>query len=104
VEHGEHPEATLQREVREETGLDATISTLLWVFDAPCQIHLCYLCFVPDREPALQTSEIIGCEWIDLTAPDPRRMLERQRAADVLAGQGLPPDASRSRATTPMPR
>jgi ADP-ribose pyrophosphatase YjhB (NUDIX family) len=85
VQHGEHPEDTLRREIREETGLEATVTTLLWVARAPRQVHLCYLCFVPEGRPVLQSSEIMSSEWIDLASADPRRLVERQAAAAVLS-------------------
>ncbi len=85
VKHGEHPEESLLREIREETGFDAALLTVLWVFRARRQIHLCYLCRVPHGEPVIQSSEIVGYEWIDLLSPDPRRLGERRRAAEVLA-------------------
>ena len=85
VRHGELPETALVREIREETGLDATVSSLLFVSGAPRQLHLCYLCFVPDQEPTLQESEILGYEWVSLASPDPRRAVERARAAETLA-------------------
>ncbi len=84
IRHGEHPEEGLLREIHEETGLEATIVLPLYVFHAPKQVHLSYLCFVPDREPTIDVLEIAGYEWITLSSADPRRKVERERAAQLL--------------------
>ena len=84
IRSGEHPEAGLRREIREETGLDAAISTLLFVIVNGPHLHLCYLCHVPDEEVVIQNSEILSYEWSDLRAADPRMADCRQAALRAL--------------------
>ena len=85
IRSGEHPEDGLRREVREETGLEAAVSTLLFVIVNGPHMHLCYLCHVPDEEVVIQDTEILSYEWSDLRADDARLADCRQAALRALA-------------------
>jgi mutator protein MutT len=80
VDHGETPEEAVIREVREETGLEVTVTDLIGVlhnkrWDDPLLI-LAFRCEHVSGEPAIQDpSEIAEVGWYDPTSfPRPSTM------------------------------
>lgn len=80
VEYGEHPQETLIREVKEETGLDVVSSSIIDVLQttdddrAPGHFAFFYLAVLKDGEHTkfnLDLDENSAVEWFDLSKPLP---------------------------------
>ena len=70
VQRGENPAAALVREIREETGLDATIGQLLSLESTPDNwLHFCYVCFVEETLVRVAHDEIVDFRWVPLEKP-----------------------------------
>lgn len=80
VERDETPLATIIREVREETGLEATVVDILLVDSDGEWMEIHYLCRVTDKEPAIQTAELHTHMWIDPAGYDIRLKPSHEQA------------------------
>lgn len=70
LQFGESPEAALQREYREETGLNVTVQKLLYVTSfqtAPNRqvVLITYLCGCDDDSTLQLSPEHSACQWAD---------------------------------------
>lgn len=94
VDRGESPLQGIVREVREETGLEATVQGVLSVTGDGEWVEIFYLCHVPDEPPVIQASEATGYCWVEPHActlslmPTQRRALQVARA--LIAGEPHP--------------
>lgn len=76
---GEHPEDTARRELREETGLEITLTGLLGIFmdvygpEGQTTLNLCYLAVAPEGAEPVPTDDIDAIGWFgpdDLPPPE----------------------------------
>ncbi|MGH2541488.1 MAG: NUDIX hydrolase [Ardenticatenaceae bacterium] len=65
TDRGEAPIEALMREVREETGLEPTVTDLLCVAGDGEWVEIYYLCHVPEGELVIQPTEAIGYRWVN---------------------------------------
>ncbi len=95
MDRGETPAAAILRELREETGLAASITDILAVSGDGEWVEIVFLCHVAgDSTPTIQTDEALGYRWVDPNAcpfelsPFHQRIVEAVVAR--LAGQHTP--------------
>lgn len=87
VEREETPLATTIREVREETGLEATVVDILLVDSDGKWLEIHYLCRVADQKPSIQTTELRSYQWIDPTDYHIRLKPSHEKALSAVAAR-----------------
>ncbi len=89
VEPGESPMEAVVREVREETGLAATVVRLNAVYHRRYDdsLQFVFIAEIPDAEPHPGPDEIDECSYFPVDAlPRPLSNFTLQRIADAVAG------------------
>jgi 8-oxo-dGTP diphosphatase len=68
IERSEDPSDTVQREIREELGLNVDVGPILLTrMDRFNHLDFAYLCHIPDSQPTITTlsSELLDYRWYD---------------------------------------
>ncbi|MCB0076237.1 MAG: NUDIX domain-containing protein [Anaerolineales bacterium] len=84
TDRGETPIHAAVREIREETGLEATVDDLLAVTGDGAWVEIYFLCRVPTVEPTIQRSEMRSYRWVDPLDCDVRLTPNQMRMLRVL--------------------
>ncbi len=90
LETGEAPVDGALREIFEETGVRAEITSFVGAYASPWRddLVLHFLARVVSREPWVSDGEIIACESFALDSlPSPMRTTTRERILDAIAGR-----------------
>lgn len=87
VDRGEAPLQAIVREIREETGLEATVEGLLTVMGDGEWVDIVYLCRVSDGEPAIQRGEALGYRWVDPAHHGLNLVFPQGKAAELAAAR-----------------
>jgi len=89
-EPNEHPEETARRELREETGLEITLTGLLGIFmdvygaSGQPTLNFCYTATIPEGAEPVPADDIDGIGWFGPDELPPREQLAFHHTVPIL--------------------